>query len=602
MKKCIVVSLVLWLTSIFMFPSFCRAQEASPYSISMDFSAKVGAPYMFLMLGQEEGKVAFEWADGTQEEFPIKKEATPFRGEIKTKHLTIKGNILVLECSGNGLTSLDISNMPILTDLTSRGNFIPTIDFSKSKSLKKVVIQDSPLQKLDLSACTLIDSVVVANNRIAEIAFPANSPLKTLVCMTNPGLKKLDLSGCPKLKYLNALQTLVTEYDLTSNKELTYFSAGLGRPITKLLLPPKNNIDTLLLPLAGLQKLDLSETKKLKVLTTDNNFLLSKLDLSSQKDLRVLSCEANSITELNLSNSPQLTSLTCNNNQIKNLDVSNHIYLEELLCHSNQLEQLNITGCNALVTLDCSENPELKSIALPSSLKSINCSNCGLSQIDLSQLPSLDDLHCDQNSLSALDVSKNPLLVTLSCSENAIPQLDLKEMQHLQDLSVNGNPIKEGLTLLSATNLRFVSVNNTQLDACALDQLYQSLRVKREGDDDNDLGGLILMNQVEAAATSHTELAVKKGWMVSIVGDGSGCKTSVDALPSYQGIRIEHHAEGWRLLQIPEQVKTITLVDTAGQCIAQYQPTESSLFIPAPGRGIFLIIIDGRRGFTCYAQ
>lgn len=90
---------------------------------------------------------------------------------------------------------------------------------------------------------------------------PQESELEYLLCTTNSPLTELDLSGCPKLKYLDAMQTMVTKYDLSKNKQLTYVAAGLGRPITQFVLPEQNNIDTLMLPMANISSIDLSQTK-----------------------------------------------------------------------------------------------------------------------------------------------------------------------------------------------------------------------------------------------------------------------------------------------------------------------------------------------------
>ena len=81
------------------------------------------------------------------------------------------------------------------------------------------------------------------------------------MCTSNAQLKHLNLKNCPKLKHLDALQTLVDEYDLSKNSELRYVAVGLGRPLRTLSLPTNNKIDTLMVPAAGLKAIDLSQTK-----------------------------------------------------------------------------------------------------------------------------------------------------------------------------------------------------------------------------------------------------------------------------------------------------------------------------------------------------
>ena len=74
-------------------------------------------------------------------------------------------------------------------------------------------------------------------------------------------------------------------------------------------------------------------------------------------------------------------------------------------------------------------------------------------------------------------------------------------------------------------------MNNTKLDACALNAMYRSLREKRPEDDESDLHGILLYNNVPGAAkVSNTQIATDKGWMVSVVGDGTGCQEEGDRI------------------------------------------------------------------------
>ena len=55
--------------------------------------------------------------------------------------------------------------------------------------------------------------------------------------------------------------------------------------------------------------------------------------------------------------------------------------------------------------------------------------------------------------------------------------------------------------------------------------MYRSLREKRPEDDESDLHGILLYNNVPGAAkVSNTKIATDKGWLVSVVGDGTGCQ------------------------------------------------------------------------------
>ena len=57
------------------------------------------------------------------------------------------------------------------------------------------------------------------------------------------------------------------------------------------------------------------------------------------------------------------------------------------------------------------------------------------------------------------------------------------------------------------------------------------MREKRPEDDESDLHGILLYNNVPGAAkVSNTQIATDKGWMVSVVGDGTGCQEEGDRI------------------------------------------------------------------------
>lgn len=73
------------------------------------------------------------------------------------------------------------------------------------------------------------------------------------------------------------------------------------------------------------------------------------------------------------------------------------------------LTTLNIAGLNI---------GSLEGIESFIALKTLNCSNNNLQQIDLSVLKSLTDLDCSANDFSVLDIQQNVNLTTLNCTEN----------------------------------------------------------------------------------------------------------------------------------------------------------------------------------------
>ena len=58
-------------------------------------------------------------------------------------------------------------------------------------------------------------------------------------------------------------------------------------------------------------------------------------------------------------------------------------------------------------------------------LYTLNCSELGLNELNLSQNTELETLDCSENNLIQLNLSKNSKLKNLDCSENKLTQLNL---------------------------------------------------------------------------------------------------------------------------------------------------------------------------------
>lgn len=563
--------------------------------LKMHFAGSAGSKFALLVMGTENGEYTLDWGDGKATTGQLATTATTIYGELPSQDLTLYGNIAVLECSGNALTELDITGMPTLTHIISRENYVAEMDFSKCPELKMVCIQSSPLNKLDLSANAKIDSIIVTNNRIASLTLPEKSPLKYLSCTTNSPLTELNLTGCEELKYLDAMQTMVTKFDLSKNKKLEYVAAGLGKPITQFVLPEENKIDTLILPMANLMSIDLSQTKNLRYLQLDNNFMLSSLDLSGMTKLETLLCEGAPIDNLDLTDTRNLTMLTCNNNyMLTTLNLAGLSKLESVSCYSCSLSNLDMTGCEALKHLDCSENMELAEATFPQSLVSLNCSGCAFTKLDATKLPNLTDLHCNNNQIATLDMKALKNLLAIDCGDNAITSLDFSQNKLISDAVIKNNPITEGITFEGANDLRYVSVDGTNLGVEALNKLYMSLREKREGDDMNDVGGLLLFNNVanDLAKESATKIATDKGWMVSVEGTGT---TSIGASPETATFSIRETADGLEASGISGDVAALSIYAADGSLVSIVPVVNSRASINIPDKGIYMIAGKGMK-------
>ena len=158
---------------------------------------------------------------------------------------------------------------------------------------------------------------------------------------------------------------------------------------------------------------------KNNVTIPDEKFLnaLIEIEVDQNEDGKISSREAKDARYLNLSNKRisdmtgieaflNLRTLGCSSNQLTNLDVSNNPSLGNLSCASNQITDLDLTNNPELEHLDCSYNL--------------------ITNIDLSNCPILRSFRCNMNRLTSLDISNNTTIV----------ELYLRDMPFLEEVCV----------------------------------------------------------------------------------------------------------------------------------------------------------------------
>ena len=229
---------------------------------------------------------------------------------------------------------------------------------------------------------------------------------------------------------------------------------------------------------------------------------ITALDLSKNTALGKLNCSYNSIGTLDLSNNKALFSLSCYNCELGSLDLSNNTELEEAVVKNNELTSLTVSSNTKLLLLDVQNNEQLKSI-------------------DASMLTDLEELQCSYTGLTTLDVTYNTKLVKLICSNNKLTTLDLSKNTLLERLFCDGNQLTS-LDLSNNTKLNYLECSGNGMSACALNDLYYNLP-KCSTTPTNVNMFIAGINNPNEAEGSETSMATKKGWKVSVDGDGSGC-------------------------------------------------------------------------------
>lgn len=172
-------------------------------------------------------------------------------------------NLEYLNCSGNPLTSLDVSAFSKLRELYCSGCFNQTSTIvSRSESFTGT---------LDLSKNTQLEILECTNNEaLTSIVLPNTSTLYWINCVNNK-LASLDVSGNPRLTYLNCEVNPITSIDLSQNTLLVNFYAT-DNQLTEVDL--SNNLNLQGLSVAGnrLDALDVSKNVNLNDLACGRQY------------------------------------------------------------------------------------------------------------------------------------------------------------------------------------------------------------------------------------------------------------------------------------------------------------------------------------------
>ena len=288
------------------------------------------------------------------------------------------------------------------------------------------------LEELELNVTSQRDSI--------ELDLSANKALKRLICVAFC-LRTLNLRQCKELKELKCYAILLDTLDISQNLKLEKCS---------YVFWGDSGLCYLMLPAEPCQ-------------------------------LRELSCCGISMKKLEVKNCPHLRTLNIASRTLSSLCVDNCVQLDSLSCHDGILEELNVGNCTALRYLDCSFNRireldlsrntglttvllqkqearyllnengrtgKLRRLVLPRNnaggegLRCLDCSDNGISELDISGCTGLQQLNCSFNNLKELNTSCNPELAELDCGYNFIGALDLSANLKLQKVRCGGQGYK----------------------------------------------------------------------------------------------------------------------------------------------------------------
>ncbi len=151
--------------------------------------------------------------DGNLSEYEIKEikeihlEGGYVLNGVKTPVIDLTGieyfpNLEWLDCEENQLSSLDVSQNPLLWHLHCASNHLTALNVSQNPELYYLDCYDNQLSSLIISGAQKLSSLICSANMLTELDTSSNPELMDLYCHHN-SIQKLDLSNCPNMMELS---------------------------------------------------------------------------------------------------------------------------------------------------------------------------------------------------------------------------------------------------------------------------------------------------------------------------------------------------------------------------------------------------------------
>ena len=133
---------------------------------------------------------------------------------LEKQNVTIKGDITHLIFYNPELTSLDVSQNPLLEELDCSYGHLTKLDVSKNTALTSFACGNNQLTSLDVSKNIALRHFGFAENKITSIDISKNTELRTFRCDYNK-LTTLDISKNTKLEALNCCRNKIKAEEMS---------------------------------------------------------------------------------------------------------------------------------------------------------------------------------------------------------------------------------------------------------------------------------------------------------------------------------------------------------------------------------------------------
>lgn len=329
-----------------------------------------------------DDNVQVDWGDGVMQNYTIDPAKSDYYKKVSGTYKGVEGDtvriyceMVILECSEQGVTSVAVVDEPAMTQLRANKNKLthynclldgaPNLEFLDMSNNQLNLFDVRSLKKLRFFTASSnpqlttvmfspegengeaplpfesIEQITLNDCDISHF-YPVSMPNLTSLSIANGSLADLEIGeNYPKLSSLDVSGNYISSLDVTKCAKLGNLSVSGNQ----------------------LAKIDVSQNTELTGLYCSNN-QIETLDLNNNKSLSRLGCDNNKLTVLDVTALPNLTSLACDSNKIKVLDLSHNNYLKTIYCKANELEFLDFSGKSGMDYIDCRGNAKMTACAL----------------------------------------------------------------------------------------------------------------------------------------------------------------------------------------------------------------------------------------------
>ena len=127
--------------------------------------------------------------------------------------VTLKGNIVDLDCYNNQLTAIDVQGLTALQELVCWNNKFTVLNVSGLTALERLDCSGNQIPELSVHGLTRLRELSCGNNRLTTLDLQGLTALQTLNCHENQ-LTELGVQGLTSLRNLNCSYNKLTGLDV----------------------------------------------------------------------------------------------------------------------------------------------------------------------------------------------------------------------------------------------------------------------------------------------------------------------------------------------------------------------------------------------------